>query len=360
MRTLGGSVFTVNNQATIVIADSGASLWLKGAINNTGAFLITSYYNSQLIMAANTTLTGGGAVTLNESGYGQSNQLYGVTAATTLTNVDNIISGVGQLGASQLTLINQAAGVIDATGTSNALVINTGSATVTNAGLIEATGSAGLSVTSAVANSSTLLANGGSVVVSGVITGAGMDSIQGSSVFEAGGADSDTVSFGSAPTGKLKLDQSQLFTGTVTGLSTGKTIDLANIMVVSATLTYVGTATNGTLTVTDGSITAAIALTGQYTKANFHLADDGSGHVNVTYSGTGMGPTPGVAQMASAMASIRSWLPHPGRRLPACSVSLTQRNGCARKGAGRFSGATRSAVALFIIMWPRRPSPASQ
>ena len=41
----------------------------------------------------------------------------------TLTNVDNTISGAGQIGAGQMTLINE--GTIIATGT-NALVIDTG------------------------------------------------------------------------------------------------------------------------------------------------------------------------------------------------------------------------------------------
>ncbi len=300
---LDGSSATVNNQASIVIANSTA-LSLKGAINNTGTISITSYNPSRLIAAANTTLTGGGAVTLNEGQYAYSNQVYGATGATSLTNVDNTISGAGQLGAGQLTLVNQAAGVINATGSTNQLVINTGSVTITNAGLIEATASAGLTISSAVANSGTLSANGGNVVASGAISGAGTDSINGSSVFEAGAADSNTVSFAAASTGKLKLDQSQLFTGTVTGLSTGKTIDLANIAIGTATLTYTGTTTSGTLKVTDGSLTATIKLTGKYTKANFHLANDGSGHVNVTYTGTGMSPTPGVAQMSSAMAAM--------------------------------------------------------
>ena len=301
---LDGSTATLNNQATIVIANSGTALSLKGAINNTGVFSITSYNASQLIIATNTTLTGGGAVTLNEGAYAGSNQVYGATGATTLTNTNNVISGAGQLGAGQLIVVNSAAGVIDATGASHALVINTGSVAVTNAGLIEATAAGGLSISSGVANSGTLLANGGNVSVSGGISGSGTDSIKGSSLFEAGAADSNTVSFDAASTGALKLDQSQLFTGTVTGLSTGKTVDLANVAFATATLGYTGTTTSGVLTVTDGSITASIKLTGNYTKANFALANDGSGHTDVTYNGTGMGPSPAVAQLAAAMAAM--------------------------------------------------------
>ena len=318
---LDGSAAAVNNQATIVIANSGTSLSLKGAINNTGAFSITSYYNSQLIMAADTTLSGGGAVTMNDGSYGQSNQVYGATAATKLTNVDNVISGAGQLGAGQLTLFNNAAGVIDATGTSHALIIDTGANVVTNAGLIEATASAGLSISSAIANSGTILANGGNVTLSAAVTGSGTDSLKGASVIEAGGADSNTVAFASTSTGTLKLDQSQLFTGTVTGLSTGKTIDLANVAIGTATLSYSGTTTSGVLKVTDGSTTATINLTGKYTKASFNLTNDGSGHTNVTYSGTGMSPTPSAAQLASAMAGMGAGA--AGQSMVSASQTLT-------------------------------------
>ena len=59
----------------------------------------------------------------------------------TFTNVDNVISGAGQLGGGSLTLIN--GGTIIANG-ANALVIDTGANDVTNNGTVEATGSGGL------------------------------------------------------------------------------------------------------------------------------------------------------------------------------------------------------------------------
>ena len=67
----------------------------------------------------------------------------GTNGDVTLTNVDNTISGAGQLGAGQMTLINE--GTIIATGT-NALDIDTGTNIVINSGTLEATGSGGLVV----------------------------------------------------------------------------------------------------------------------------------------------------------------------------------------------------------------------
>ena len=48
--------------------------------------------------------------------------------------------------------------------------------------------------------------------------------------------------------------------------------------------TYSGTAIGGVLTVTSGgtaNVVAEIAFTGHYVTSNFHLEDDGSGHVKI-------------------------------------------------------------------------------
>ena len=57
--------------------------------------------------------------------------IFGSDTDVTLTNVDNTISGAGQLGDGQMTLVNE--GSIVATG-SNALVIDTGANTIVNTG----------------------------------------------------------------------------------------------------------------------------------------------------------------------------------------------------------------------------------
>jgi hypothetical protein len=61
----------------------------------------------------------------------------------------------------------------------------------------------------------------------------------------------------------------------------------------SATYTSTGVG-SGTLTVTDGTHTAQIALLGQYVTANFHLSDDGHGGTLIVdppvSSGSGVAP----------------------------------------------------------------------
>src|SRR5207302_1219809 len=83
-------------------------------------------------------------------------------------------------------------------------------------------------------------------------------------------------------TGTLKLDNSASFTGTVAGMSGQDTIDFADINFASArTPSYAGDSSGGTLTVTDGTHSAHIALLGNYLASSFVASSDGHGGTNV-------------------------------------------------------------------------------
>ena len=152
--TVGNFLFdqipVTNNAETMTLSD-GALLPLGGIVNNTGTIALNAAGNQTdlEILASGVTLQGGGHVTLSDS---SANVIVGSTAESILTNVDNIISGAGQLGAGQLTLINELAGVIDADAMENALVIDTGSNSVRNYGTIEATDGGSLEIKSDVSN----------------------------------------------------------------------------------------------------------------------------------------------------------------------------------------------------------------
>ena len=137
-----------DNAGNMTISD-GAMLPLSGMVNNTGTIALnaTGDETDLELIQHGITLQGGGQLTLSDS---SANVIFGTDPSVTLTNVDNTISGAGQLGEGQMTLVNE--GTIDATGT-NALVIDTGSNVITNAGTIEATGAGGLIINSAVDNS---------------------------------------------------------------------------------------------------------------------------------------------------------------------------------------------------------------
>jgi probable HAF family extracellular repeat protein len=85
----------------------------------------------------------------------------------------------------------------------------------------------------------------------------------------------------------LKLDDAPQFTGTVAGFAGGDSIDMTDINFATlAPLKYKANAgnTGGTLTVSDGTNTAKIALLGQYLAAGFSDApDSGTGSV-ITYT----------------------------------------------------------------------------
>ena len=251
----------------------GAMLPLSGMINNTGTIALNSTGDEtdlELIQHG-ITLEGGGQLILSDS---NANVIVGTDRDVTLTNVDNTISGAGQLGEGQMTLVNE--GTIDATGT-NALVIDTGSNVITNAGTMEATGAGGLIINSAVDNSGSLWANGGNLTINGAVTGNGSATISGAATLEFGAASAVNTGFAADATGTLKLDQSSGFTGTISGFGADDALDLADIAFDSnTTLGYSANAdgTGGMLTVSDGTHNASIALLGQYVAAGFQVGSD--------------------------------------------------------------------------------------
>ncbi len=271
----GGSVTLSKTSLTAASVFIGAAtVTLSGAISNKSAISVTS--PSVIVAAAGATLYSGGTVTLSNNA---TNEITGASAAATLTNLNNKIYGAGQLGGGKMTLVNQAGGTIDgnqATG----LTIDTGAATITNAGLIESAGSGLLTIKSAVANTGTLYASGGTLIANGAVTGTGKVTIA-NGLADFVSTFTENVAFTATSTGTLELSKSATYTGSISGFSkTGANfLDLADIGFTAGTTkaTYSGTTTSGVLTVTDGTHTAKINLTGNYTTSTFVLATDGHG-----------------------------------------------------------------------------------
>ncbi len=102
-------------------------------------------------------------------------------------------------------------------------------------------------------------------------------SIAAGATLELPGASNAAVAFQSS-TGTLKLDNSASFSGTVAGMTGSDAIDFANISFTNVhTPTFSGNSTSGTLTVTDGTVTASIALLGNYMASTFTTSSDGHG-----------------------------------------------------------------------------------
>jgi hypothetical protein len=111
--TITGGTGTGANAGTIVVGN-GAALETGGTFNNTGKIELDSTGRATaLILAGHVTLTGGGSVILSDNAH---NEIVGVRPTfpfffpfpplSTLTNVNNTISGAGIIG-SNLTLINE-------------------------------------------------------------------------------------------------------------------------------------------------------------------------------------------------------------------------------------------------------------
>jgi hypothetical protein len=103
---------------------------------------------------------------------------------------------------------------------------------------------------------------------------------------ELASAFSGTLTFAGS-TGTLKIDEAASFAGTVAGrLAPGDMIDLSDITAgANATIGFSGNDSPGTLTVSDGTHTARLALLGQYAAASFAASSDGHGGTAITDPG---------------------------------------------------------------------------
>ena len=272
---------TVLENSADMIIGNGAALPLSGLIENTGVIALNSTGGEtdlQLIQSG-ATLHGGGQIVLSDS---DANIISGTSSSVTLNNEDNTISGAGQLGNGELSLAN--AGTINATG-NHVLDIDTGSNIVLNSGVLEASGSGGMTVASAVANSGILWAHGATLTLQGAVSGNGTATIDGTGTLDFEASSTANVVFGSGAAGTLKLGDSFNFSGTISGFEGSDMIDLANLGSANASISYHENAagTGGTLAISDGAQTVELSLLGKYSADNFSFVPDHVHGTLVTY-----------------------------------------------------------------------------
>ncbi|MFZ3154078.1 beta strand repeat-containing protein [Pseudomonas sp.] len=277
------------NSGTISIAD-GAIMPFGGSIHNSGSIELgsTGSETALEILFRGANLTGGGQVLLSDSAQ---NVIFGGSADTVLTNVDNRISGAGQLGAGQLVLIN--AGLILASG-ANALVIDTGDNTIVNSGTLESTGAGGMTVASAIDNSGHLWANGSDLRLLADVTGNGSATIDGNATLSFAGAAHASVAFYGGGAGTLVIAQAEAAGSLVgiLGLESDDSLVFGDLAFGANTqLSYSTNAygSGGVLTVDDGTQRAEVSLLGHYSAADFQVAAGGEAGTLVSYSGAHSG-----------------------------------------------------------------------
>ncbi len=169
-----GATLTSLTTAGIVETPNNNALTLAGTINNTGSLQLNSIGNNTSLVASGTvTLTGGGTVNLSNN---TQNYIDGA-AGSKLINVNNTISGAGDIGDGVMAFTNE--GTVDAL-YSNHLIINTGtSAVTTNTGMMEASSGGVLEIDSKVTNETSTTTgtiealNGGTVSLKGATINGG-------------------------------------------------------------------------------------------------------------------------------------------------------------------------------------------
>ncbi|HXU99204.1 MAG TPA: hypothetical protein VG166_01745 [Caulobacteraceae bacterium] len=276
---------------------SGATVALSGAVTNDSAVGLRG--GKLIVAAAGVTLSGTGAVSLSDSA---ANRIIGATAASRLL-VRQVLQGAGDVGGGAMVLVNGAAGTIRSEG-ANALILDTGAASITNAGMIESVGAGGLAVVSAIANTGRLYAQASTLTIEGAVSGTGYGLVlNGTLKATAAATFNQNVTFAVGATGALELAHGQTYKGRITGFSkTGATrLDLDDIAFAAGTTraTFSGTTASGVLTVTDGTHTARITLTGDYTSSTFTVSSDGHGGTNIVDP-----PAASAARLAAAASSF--------------------------------------------------------
>ncbi len=271
--TFNGIASTVTNAANVQLFDA-ATLTLEGTIDNTGTIAPVSSGDAvTLDIDGAVVLSGNGSVVLSNTA---GDEIVGdLVNGGTLTNRGNTISGAGEIGRSgdtRLTLDNLT-GTVDADNSGNTLVIDTGNP-VTNKALLEATDGGTLAIDDNVNNAGGVLAaDGGNVSLFGVLSGSGGVEIFSGSSVTLGSSATDGVTFennasaGSSSLSSLILKDAQGFSGTVAGLASPDSIDLANFLSPDTSITKItgtgaaGTTTNITLTDADPSNPAKLSVT---------------------------------------------------------------------------------------------------
>lgn len=206
----GSNTFTHLNLAanSTLSVTNNSSATFAGTLTNAGLIQLNSLGNLTNFIAGSDglTLTGGGTITL---GTNSANRIYGLTAATTLLNTDNTISGYGQVGANQLVLTNQA--VITANVPGQTLLLDT-SGLFTNTGSIRAENGGNLEISDSTVDN----------------TGGSFDAATGSTVTLTGstikgGTLNGPINIGSAT---VLLDSVALATGTTVTVGNNRRLDL--------------------------------------------------------------------------------------------------------------------------------------
>ncbi len=240
--------FLENLSNTGQLQFQGAST-ISGTITNSGSISAAAPGSSleMRILSGGASLDGGGTLRLENNG----SRIRSFTPGTRFTNVDNTISGFGQIGQNSAVITNETGGTIQADVSGQNLILDPaatatdGGATFLNNGILRATGGGTLSLTG---NSGGDFTNG---------TGGTFEVLDGSTLGMTNGAvltnnSASTLSGGIYRAVDSGNGASLTLLGTpVTSLAAGTTVDLSGA---NSNITFNGTALSQTLTSNAGTL----------------------------------------------------------------------------------------------------------
>jgi hypothetical protein len=225
----GGQTITLTgltNSGTLAVQNNAAAI-IGGTITNTGTIQLNSggNFTELRILTPSATLQGSGTVTLSDN---PNNLIFGNAGGEQFTNKQTIQGPGGNIGDTNLTVINQ--GTINATlsGGGNSITLQPGSGGLTNTGTLEATGGGSMvlnGTNGAFTNTGgTIQATGtGSVVTlvnNPVITGGTLSSSSSGVVQVPGGQTATFVGLTNSGTYAIQNNAATLISGTITNNGT--------------------------------------------------------------------------------------------------------------------------------------------
>jgi hypothetical protein len=161
----------------------------------------------------------------------------------------------------------------------------TGTLSGTLSGTTTVADGASILISGTVNNRGTILVNGGTLDVTGKLSG-GVTDISGAGTVTLAQSSSENVTFIGSAAGKLTLDQATSYTGQISGFGTTQSVDLADInFSAGVTMSYASTNrfnTSGVLAITEGANTVRLQIEGMHSLANFSVASDGNGGTLLT------------------------------------------------------------------------------
>jgi fibronectin-binding autotransporter adhesin len=273
--TVTGTYFTDTASGATIQVDGGTTLKLSGVTINGGIvndFNIDGLGNT---VAGDIDITGSSIISNASLNHGNVT----VESGQKLTLDGDSVNGTAFTNIAAGSVIHVDGG--DTLTLNDSTTITGGGVTIDAGALVKTSGDVTLTNTS-VTNDGKIEVTDGILKITGSVGdgtpgGSGSIQIDNGAVLDLNASDTQNVAF-SGSSGKLQIDTSS-FGGSISGLTAGDQIDLSTV---GYGLNTTGTYSNGVLTITDGTDSVSMTLTGDYSNAHFAGSSDGHGGTLIT------------------------------------------------------------------------------